>query len=1179
MKIRQLFLKAFGPFTNTTLDFSGPANVHVIYGPNEAGKSSALRAMADLRYGIHAQSTDNFVHDYKEMRLAGVFEDGAGQLLGLARRKGNKDTLLMADIDTGEAIAGSPVAPGVLLALTGGVAREQFVTMYGLDSEHLRAGGDTLIRGEGELGAALFEASTGSAGIKAILDTLQTDAKRYFTPKGQSTELGVAARQIDEAKQRYKQALTRPEHWKTLHRAHENAVSQLHDLRGQLTLQRRRQAKLAELRVVEPLLRQLDQASHEWTHVQGQVVLPVDARERRLAALQQQAQANTVLREVDEALAQCQAEAQTIQVDAQLLTHATAIDRLATDLGAVRQGSDTRVRLVASTEAQAQQLLLQAAQMTESVKPVKTVLSLDELFRQLPNVADQTELEGRIAQFQAQTLALQHARSQLRTSGNKLDLLQRETLELPAAPLQQALSLALKQAQSLGDAENRMAEYRGSGTTEQRKLDRLLAGLGLTSTEQLTASHGLVSREIDAFEHERTELAKRLALSLDQATQIETDLRTQQRRRKSLAAVGEVVTADTLKNARLQRDASWQDIRCAYIDRAPSDPVASTPGLPAAFERSQSDADRQADLLREGAKRAAEVAECAQRITEMTQELAGLQALQTAHTQSLAALDASWQQTLKEKAVLQGTAAQVRAWLTGRQLALDQLDRLTDVRQAQTHFAQQITQASSTLLATLQALGQSVPANAHNLAALMALGVERERALLEAKVAMARRTKDLKSLTQEVQEAQATEADLSVKLMACRAALDAACHQLFLVAGVTPETIKARLAELQRWATDYQMHGSTLVQLKQLQASEATVMQAAKALGALLHEPGWVHLEAWFDALTQRLDLSRKAKARQITLNDRVALETQRRWRTQAELQAATQTLLQLMLQAGVPDVQTLPDAEAQSDRHREAARQLDALKSQLNSASTKDIDTLRAELVGQDSVAIEQEKQACVADLARLEGEEQAAIAAEQDTRLALAGVDTSDDAAHAREEMEAAIARYRAGVRPWAQLKLAQALLGEALRRYREKAQGPLIELASAYFKAMTGGRFVGLWVDDDSGCPVLKVKPAQGTLVAVDGLSEGTADQLYLALRLAALQVQRQPDRMMPLVLDDVFITSDDERASQMFGALEQFAAQGQVLVFTHHQHLVDIARHTVQPGALRVHQLPQAFHRSH
>ena len=1175
MKIRQLFLKAFGPFTNTTLDFSGPANLHVIYGPNEAGKSSALRAMGDLRYGVHARSTDGFNLGPVPLAVAGVFEDGAGRIVSLARRKGNKNTLLLCDPETGDPIVGSLVPPEAQLALTGGVAREQFVTMYGLDSEHLRAGGDMLIRGEGELGAALFEASTGSAGIKAILETLQTDARRYFTPKGQSTELGLAAKQLDEAKQRYKQALTRPEQWRALNRAHEEAVSRLADVRTQLTGQRRKQAELTELRVVEPLLRQLDQASRDWAEVQGYVALPVDARERRLATLQQQAQAHSVLQDADEALAQCQEEAQTIQVEALLLTHAAAIDRLATDLSAVRQGSDARVRLLATTDAQGQQLLLQAARMTDSVRPIK---SLDALFRQLLSAADQTELEGSIAQFQTQTLALQHARAQLRASGNKLELLQRETLQTPALHLQQALSLALKQAQSLGDSEKRMAEWLGSCAAEQRKLDRTLAELRFTSAEQLTTLRVLAGSEIDAFERERAELSKRLALSADQLLKMEADLLTQRRRRTSLAAAGEVVTADTLKAARLQRDAGWLGIRAAYIDRTPEAPDPATPGLPAAFERSQSDADRQADLLREGAKRAAEVAECAQRILELTQALVALKEEQAAHTQSLAVLDAGWQQTLVAVGVPQGAAAQVREWLTGRQAALDQLERLTDVTQAQAQFAHQVLGASDKLRAALLALDQSVSDKAHQLSALVDLGTACERELLEVQVAMTRRRKDINVLSQEVQEAQATESDVNAKLLACRETLDAACHQLFLGAGVAPETLKARLAELQRWATDYQLHGATLVQLTQLQASETAVTQSAKALGELLQGPDWVHRDAWFDDLSQRLALSREAQNRRNTLMGKVNVESKRRQRAQTELTATTQSLAVLMQQAGVPDAVALLEAEAQSERRREVARQLDALKSQLNSASAKEAATLRADLTNRDSVAIDQEKQTCTTEIDRLEREEQAAITIEQETRLALAGVDTSDEAAHAREEMEVAIARYRAGVRPWAQLKLAHALLDEALRRYREKAQGPLIALASAYFKAMTGGRFVGLWVDDDTGSPVLKAKPAQGTPVAVGALSEGTADQLYLALRLAALQVQRQPDRMMPLVLDDVFMSSDDERAAQVFQALEQFSVQGQVLVFTHHQHLVEIATRTVQPGALRVHQLPNAFVRS-
>ena len=203
----------------------------------------------------------------------------------------------------------------------------------------------------------------------------------------------------------------------------------------------------------------------------------------------------------------------------------------------------------------------------------------------------------------------------------------------------------------------------------------------------------------------------------------------------------------------------------------------------------------------------------------------------------------------------------------------------------------------------------------------------------------------------------------------------------------------------------------------------------------------------------------------------------------------------------------------------------LETLNSQLASTSDKDAGTLRKDLANLDSLAIDLEKQTCGAEIETLEADEMAAITSEQTSRAALVQVDTSDEAAHAREEMEVAIARYRSGVRPWAQLKLAEALLTEALRRHREKAQGPVVDLAGEYFKVMTGERFVSLWVDDDGAAPVLMARPGQGKPVGIDALSEGTADQLYLALRLAALQVQRQPDRMMPLVLDDVFMTSDD------------------------------------------------------
>ncbi|MEM9645566.1 MAG: AAA family ATPase, partial [Planctomycetota bacterium] len=64
MIIKQLDLIAFGRFTDVSLDLSaGPRRFHLIYGPNESGKSTSLRAITALFYGIPTKSTDDFLHD------------------------------------------------------------------------------------------------------------------------------------------------------------------------------------------------------------------------------------------------------------------------------------------------------------------------------------------------------------------------------------------------------------------------------------------------------------------------------------------------------------------------------------------------------------------------------------------------------------------------------------------------------------------------------------------------------------------------------------------------------------------------------------------------------------------------------------------------------------------------------------------------------------------------------------------------------------------------------------------------------------------------------------------------------------------------------------------------------------------------------------------------------------
>ena len=99
MRLRRLDLARYGKFTDRVIDFGerpadGP-DLHVVYGPNEAGKSTAFAAFLDLLFGIDARSRYNFLHPYPAMRVGASLEL-SGVVRELARIKRPQRSLLDA---------------------------------------------------------------------------------------------------------------------------------------------------------------------------------------------------------------------------------------------------------------------------------------------------------------------------------------------------------------------------------------------------------------------------------------------------------------------------------------------------------------------------------------------------------------------------------------------------------------------------------------------------------------------------------------------------------------------------------------------------------------------------------------------------------------------------------------------------------------------------------------------------------------------------------------------------------------------------------------------------------------------------------------------------------------------------------------------------------------------------
>jgi uncharacterized protein YhaN len=145
---------------------------------------------------------------------------------------------------------------------------------------------------------------------------------------------------------------------------------------------------------------------------------------------------------------------------------------------------------------------------------------------------------------------------------------------------------------------------------------------------------------------------------------------------------------------------------------------------------------------------------------------------------------------------------------------------------------------------------------------------------------------------------------------------------------------------------------------------------------------------------------------------------------------------------------------------------------------------------------------------------------------------------------------------------------VLRKAVEQYRERNQGPVLERAGQLFSVLTRGSFASLRVEGVDGRGVLVGTRQDGRAVEVSGMSDGTCDQLYLALRVASLDHYFSSHDPVPFIVDDVLLSFDDERATAALSILNELSARTQIVFFTHHHHLVDLAKSATQAAVVEI-----------
>ena len=174
MRLLSLELEKFGAFADLRIAFRPDARLHVVYGPNEAGKSTALAAVGALLFGV-PERTPYASRFLDQLRVGAEIVSADGRRLKFCRRKGRRTTLLDG--------SGDPLPDDALAPFLGGLSQDVFEQSFGLDAAKLRAGGEEMLRADGDVGASLVGRGVRPAGARPNCVARLRRKRTEFSPR------------------------------------------------------------------------------------------------------------------------------------------------------------------------------------------------------------------------------------------------------------------------------------------------------------------------------------------------------------------------------------------------------------------------------------------------------------------------------------------------------------------------------------------------------------------------------------------------------------------------------------------------------------------------------------------------------------------------------------------------------------------------------------------------------------------------------------------------------------------------------------------------------------------------------------------------------------------------------------------------------------------------------------
>lgn len=1161
MRIDRIDLIRYGHFFQRAIDIPQcQPDFFVIYGDNEAGKSTLLRGISALLFGVPPRTPD--VHSCKgpELRIGATISNSTASF-SFRRRKGTAATLLSE--------SEAQIPEDRLSPFLHGLDRARFEQFFGLDHIHLREGGEELLRGEGEIGSALFQAA--GFNLRKLLDALDKETGELFSRRSKSRVIGSALEEYKQARAQMRRLSLSGAAVKEKQAQLERAKASRDALNAEADLLREQLTKLHRIAGNKPDVARLQELRTGLTALEWVPALPANARRQRDQAAADLTDATAQIESVTNQIAQRTEKIKALPVSDAIKAHAREIE-------ALNAGTHDYMRGVLDLPKRCDECnkVIQRAEMEWRTiwhqRPVSDAEQLRSAY------ARKAEIHALITEHARLIVALEQAEEALRSDQDEHDRLSRE-LAASAEPRDPATLLAsIEQSKKLGDTGEATSRLQSECKRIDVEIARDLKTLSLWSGthEELESLAIPMLSTVEQYARDWEELAAHRRDLSSRKSSLTLSIREKQAEVERLGLQVSTAGEKELTEARIRRDHLWELIRAFAFEKTLTSETAqnqsgSRDPLPEFFAQQLRRSDEIADARFSNAKDVAVHDRLVKEIASANREQQNVDAELTANEAKVNDLRRSWRSEWSSLAADPLSPAEMKEWIARRQKILDRLEQRRSKEKDLALIWARAGMATADIRARLRELGCDAVKETDSLPVVQNVAEGFARRLEERRQTIRDLRRNLQLTDLDKRKARVAECKRKVSEWAQK--WSPLMVGLLLPPDTIPEQASAALDVLEKVFLQLEKGNDLQHRIDRIGENIAQFETDAAKLAAIDSSLSSLKPQEIAASLQERLVETGKAETRRIELENQNANDETTVASCRAKVRAATATLQRLMELARCEDDQQLEAAIAaaeekatrQEDYNRIAAGLVERnaipdLRHIEDEASTYELDSLRNEVARHEDRQKELQEQVFKA------GTEYGRLQQEYER------LEGSEDAALEAQTAEDALAKARPAIAQYLRLRIAAEVLQRAMDSYREKHQGPVLTRASELFSRLTLGEHDGLTTafgNDDR--PVMVAIRKNKEQVEVAGLSDGTRDQLYLALRLAAIEDHVARVAPCPVILDDILIHSDDLRASAALQVLAEIAQRTQVLFFTHHSRLADLGS---KAGASVIHLQPSA-----